>query len=272
MMRSLWTAASGMKAQQTSLDTIANNLANINTTGYKQERTEFQSLLYQTIQGRTTDHEGNPKPIPGQVGLGVKVSAVSTEFEQGKVTPSTGAFDFAIQGDGFFMVRMPDGTTGYTRNGNFLMAINSSGGVTLTTSDGYAVLSSDGNEISFDANTDTMKLSFDDHGRIFYKNAEGTVQNTGIRIGAAQFNNPAGLLKIGNSYFAESPSSGVVRIETQDAALEESVIKHKYLESSSVQAVDEMVDMIVTQRAYEMNSKAITASDEMLQQANNLRS
>ena len=124
MMRSLWTAASGMKAQQTSLDTIANNLANINTTGYKQERTEFQSLLYQTIQGRTTDTEGNPKPISAQVGLGVKVAAVSTEFGQGKLTPSTGAFDFAIQGDGFFMVQMPDGSIGYTRNGNFLMAVN----------------------------------------------------------------------------------------------------------------------------------------------------
>jgi len=272
MMRSLWTAASGMKAQQTSLDTIANNLANINTTGYKQERTEFQSLLYQTIQQRTTDHEGNPKPITAQVGLGVKVSAVSTEFEQGKVTPSTGAFDFAIQGDGFFMVMMPDGTTGYTRNGNFLMAINNNGGVTLTTADGYSVLDTEGNEITFDANTDTLKLSFDNYGRIFYENAQGVVQNTGIRIGAAQFNNPAGLLKIGNSYFAESSASGVARIEAQDAALQPSVIKHKYLESSSVQAVDEMVDMIVTQRAYEMNSKAITASDEMLQQANNLRS
>lgn len=272
MMRSLWTAASGMKAQQTSLDTIANNLANINTTGYKQERTEFQSLLYQTIQERTTDHEGNPKPISAQVGLGVKVAAVSTEFEQGKLTPSTGAFDFAIQGDGFFMVQMPDGTTAYTRNGNFVMAINSSGGVTLTTSDGYSVLDSEGNEISFDANTDTMKLSFDNYGRIFYENADGNVQDTGIRIGAAQFNNPSGLLKIGDSYFAESAASGAARIETQDAALQQSIIKHKYLEASSVQAVDEMVDMIVTQRAYEMNSKAITASDEMLQQANNLRS
>ena len=152
------------------------------------------------------------------------------------------------------------------------MAINNSGGVTLTTADGYSVLDTQGNEITFDANTDTMKLSFDNYGRIFYENAQGVVQDTGIRIGAAQFNNPAGLLKIGNSYFAESDASGVARIETQDAALRPSVIKHKYLESSSVQAVDEMVDMIVTQRAYEMNSKAITASDEMLQQANNLRS
>lgn len=272
MMRSLWTAASGMKAQQTSLDTISNNLANINTTGYKQERTEFQSLLYQTIQGRTTDNEGNPKPIGAQVGLGVKVAAVSTEFGQGKLTPSTGAFDFGIQGDGFFMVQMPDGSVGYTRNGNFLMAINDGGGVTLTTSEGYSVLDSNGREITFDANTDTLKLSFDTSGNIFYKNAEGTIQDLGIRIGTAQFNNPSGLLKTGDSYFAESAASGTARIEAQDAALKPSLIKHKYLEGSSVEAVDEMVDMIVTQRAYEMNSKAIIASDEMLQQANNLRS
>lgn len=271
MMRSLWTAASGMKAQQTSLDTISNNLANINTTGYKQERTEFQSLLYQTIQGRTTDNEGNPKPISAQVGLGVKVAAVSTEFGQGKLTPSTGAFDFAIQGDGFFMVQMPDGSVGYTRNGNFLMAINGSGGVTLTTSEGYSVLDSNGREITFDANTDTLKLSL-----ILPVISSIQIQMEQARIwesvGAAQFNNPSGLLKIGDSYFAESAASGTARIEAQDDALKPSLIKHKYLEGSSVEAVDEMVDMIVTQRAYEMNSKAIIASDEMLQQANNLRS
>lgn len=272
MMRALWTAASGMKSQQTSMDTISNNLANINTTGYKKERTEFQSLLYQTIQEKTTDNEGNPKPIGAQVGLGVKVAAISTEFEQGKLTASTGDFDFGIQGNGFFMVEMPDGTTGYTRNGNFLMAINSDGGVTLTTSNGYAVLDSNGNPITFDSSTDTTKLSFDEYGNIFLKDNTGVVHSTGIRIGAAQFNNPSGLTKIGDSYFAVSPASGEARIEGQDASLQVSVIKNGYLEASSVEAVDEMVDMIVTQRAYEMNSKAITASDEMLQQANNLRS
>lgn len=272
MMRALWTAASGMKSQQTSLDNLSNNLANINTTGYKKERIEFQSLLYQTIQEQTTDHEGNPKPIGAQVGLGVKVAAISTEFEQGKLTASSGDFDFGIQGNGFFMIQMPDGTTAYTRNGNFLMAINSDGGLTLTTSDGYAVLDSTGKPITFDANTDATRLTFDNYGNIFYKNAQGVTQSTGITIGAAQFNNPSGLLKIGNSYFSETAASGAARIEGQDAALVRSVIKNGYLEASSVEAVDEMVDMIVTQRAYEMNSKAIQASDEMLQQANNLRS
>lgn len=272
MMRALWTAASGMKSQQTSLDNISNNLANINTTGYKKERLEFQSLLYQTLQGRTTDHEGNPKPIGAQVGLGVKVAAISTEFHQGIPEESSGDFDFFIEGDGLFMISMPDGSTAYTRNGHFIMAVNSAGGLTLTTTDGYAVLDSNGGPITFGAGVDATKLSFDNYGNVFYTDANGTPSNLGIRIGLAQFNNPSGLIKIGDSYFVESDASGVPRIEGQDPVLKQSKIKNGYLEASSVQAVDEMVDMIVTQRAYEMNSKAIQASDEMLQQANNLRS
>ncbi len=271
-MRSLWTAASGMKSQQTSMDNIANNLANINTTGFKEGRIEFQSLLYQTLQARTTDHEGEPKPTSAQIGLGVRIAAISTEFYQGKLTASSGAFDFAIQGDGFFMVEMPDGSVGYTRKGNFVMAINEGGGVTLTTSEGYPVLDTQGNEISFDSTINVSNLIFGNYGNIYYKNAESQTENLGIRIGTAQFSNPSGLLKIGDSFFAESAASGTARIEAESQELTPSVIKHKYLESSAVQAVDEMVDMIVTQRAYEMNSKAIQASDEMLQQANNLRS
>lgn len=271
MMRSLWTAASGMKAQQTAMDNLSNNLANINTTGYKKERLEFQSLLYQTIQKKTTDNEGNPKPIGAQVGLGVKVAAISTEFEQGELTHTEGDFDFAIQGNGFFMIQMPDGSTAYTRNGHFTMAVNGTG-YQLSTAEGYAVLDSEGNPITFDGTTDVTKLSFDNYGRIMLRGADNNPHLTGVTIGAAQFNNPAGLNKIGDSYFQATAASGDARIEGQDTAMSRSVIKNKYLEASSVQAVDEMVDMIVTQRAYEMNSKAITASDEMLQQANNLRS
>lgn len=271
MMRSLWTAASGMKAQQTSMDNLSNNLANINTTGYKKNRIEFQSLLYQTIQNKTVDTEGNPKPVGAQVGLGVKVAAITTEFTQGELTASEGDFDFGIQGKGFFMIQMPDGSTGYTRNGNFIMAIDTDG-LTLTTSNGYAVLDINGQPIKFSADTDTSKLLFDNYGNIFLKDARGNAQRTGIRIGAAQFNNPSGLTKIGDNYFQVSPASGEARIEGLDDALSVSVIKNGYLEASEVKAVDEMVDMIITQRAYEMNSKAIQASDEMLQQANNLRS
>lgn len=271
MMRSLWTAASGMKTQQTSMDNISNNLSNINTVGYKKETIEFKSLLYQTIQDKTTDTQGNEKPIGAQVGLGVRVGGISTSFQQGTAMASDGDFDFLIQGRGMFMIEMPDGSTAYTRNGHFLMSVNSSGGLTLTNSEGYAVLDVQGNPIQFDADIDVSKLSFDNYGNIQYTDEAGNPQALGITIGVAQFNNPSGLEKLGDNLYAESEASGTARIEGQDTGLTRSTIKNGYLEASSVQAVDEMVDMIVTQRAYEMNSKAITASDEMLQQANNLR-
>ncbi len=270
-MRSLWTAATGMKAQQTSLDTISNNLANINTTGYKKETAEFQSLLYQTIQERTTYTDGTEKPTGAQVGLGVKVSAISSSFTNGPMLESDGDFDFAINGDGFFMVQMPDGTTGYTRNGNFIMAVDTNG-MTLTTADGYAVLDATGNPLTFEGDIDATKLYFDNYGNIGYIGADGNAAPLNRAIGMAQFNNPSGLDKVGDSYYSESVASGAARIEGIDGNLNRSVVKNGYLEGSSVQAVDEMVDMIVTQRAYEMNSKIIIASDEMLQQANNLRS
>jgi flagellar basal-body rod protein FlgG len=272
MMRALWTAASGMKAQQTSMDTLSNNLANINTTGYKKETTRFQSLLYQNIQKKTTDTEGNAKPVGAQVGLGVKVGAISTQFSQGTFTTTDEDFDFAIEGNGFFMIEKPDGSVCYTRNGHFNLSANTSGGWSLTTEDGYSVLDSDGNPITFDADVDANKLSFDSYGGIGYIGDDGNAVPLGISIGAVQFNNPNGLEKSGDSYFIATDASGEARVEGQDTALKRSLIKNGYLEASNVQAVDEMVDMIVTQRAYEMNSKAITASDEMLQQANNLRS
>lgn len=272
MMRSLWTAASGMKAQQISLDTISNNLANINTTGYKKETTEFQSLLYQTVQERTHDTNIIEKPIGAQVGLGVRVSAITTVYNgDGELIASDGDFDFGINGDGFFMVEMPDGSMSYTRNGHFIMAVDTNG-MTLTTADGYPVLDTNGNHITFDMNFDLTTLYFDNFGNIFARGEDGNPVSLNISIGMTQFNNPSGLTKIGDSYLAESAASGAPRVEGIDPALDRSIVKHKYLEHSSVQAVDEMVDMIVTQRAYEMNSKAIQASDEMLQQANNLRS
>ncbi len=272
MMRSLWTAASGMKAQQISLDTISNNLANINTTGYKKETTGFQSLLYQTVQKETKDTNGDEKPIGAQVGLGVRVSAISTSYNgDGELIASDGDFDFGINGDGFFMVEMPDGSTSYTRNGHFIMAVDTNG-MTLTTADGYPVLDTNSNHITFDMDFDINTLYFDNYGNIFARGADNNPVSLNISIGMTQFNNPSGLNKIGDSYLEESVASGAPRVERLDPVLRQSIVKHKYLEHSSVQAVDEMVDMIVTQRAYEMNSKAIQASDEMLQQANNLRS
>lgn len=270
MVRSLWTAASGMISQQTSLDTISNNLANINTTGFKKETAQFKTLLYQTIQEKATDNEGNPKPLGIQAGLGVRNSAIVSKFSQGNLNATENDFDFAIEGRGFFMVAMPDGSVGYTRNGAFNMAVGMNG-LTLATAEGYPVLDSTGAPIVLEEGYNAADLEIDDYGNLAYPDETGTAKPMGIKIGLAQFNNPAGLIKTSGSILKESDASGMVRLEAEDTALVASKIRRKYLEGSNVQAVNEMVDLIVTQRAYEMNSKAITASDEMLQQANNLR-
>lgn len=272
MVRALWTGASGMRAQQTSLDNIANNLANVNTSGYKKQTTEFSSLLYQKLQRKVTDHNGDPKPVIGQVGSGVRVSGLSSIFTQGIMQETGNDYDMAIEGNGFFRVQTLDGTTAYTRNGSFKMNIID-GGVMLSTSEGYPVLDTEGTPISFSTDAyDISKLAIDDFGQFMYPDETGAVQYVGIQIGLAQFNNPAGLEKLSGSLFRETVNSGTPRLEAEDSMLKTSKIHSKYLEGSNVQTVDEVVNLIVTQRAYEMNSKVITASDEMMQQANNLRS
>ena len=270
MMRSLWTAASGMIGQQTSLDVVANNLSNINTTGYKTQQTNFKSLIYQNLQRKSTTPTGEPKPVGAQVGLGVRVGAISSDFRQGAFGESHGQFDFAIQGEGFFSVQMTDGTIGYTRNGHFVMAVDNDGGTTLTDSDGNPVLDSAGNHIHLEEGYRTDLVQIDMDGQLTYVNDEGNRYNLGIQVGLSTFPNPGGLEKIAGSNYAETDASGEPTTYTPYAL--GSKIKSGYLEMSNVNAADEMVNMIITQRAYEMNAKAITASDEMLQQANNLRS
>lgn len=271
MVRSLWSAATGMIAQQTNIDTIANNLANVNTTGYKTERADFKSLLYQTLQTRTTTANGDSKPVGAQVGLGVRNSSISSIFGQGAFQDSESTTDFAISGKGFFAVMGDDGNTYYTRNGNFFLSTNDAGGLTLCTSDGYPVLSTTGREIRFNRNYTASNLTVSEDGEFYYPDGDGNPQSLGITIGLYQFNNPTGLDKIGGSYFAQSTASGEAINESRSNNVEKSTIVQGYLERSNVQVVDEMVNMIVAQRAYEMNSKAITTSDEMLQQANNLK-
>lgn len=270
MMRSLWTAASGMISQQTNVDTISNNLANINTTGYKKENAEFKSLLYQTIQEKSYDNNGDPKPYGIQVGLGVRSSAIVSQYTQGPLLETGNDFDLAISGNGFFTVMTPTGDTAYTRSGSFHIATGVAGS-TLSNSDGYPVLDTTGQPIVLEDSIDASEVSVTDNGEIFYKDATGTSVSTGIQIGVVQFNNPAGIQKMSDSLLKETDASGVARMEATDATVKKSVIKQGYLESSNVQAVDEMVNLIVAQRAYEMNSKIITASDEMMKQANNLR-
>ena len=269
MMRSLWTAASGMIGQQTNLDVIANNLSNISSTGYKTQSADFKSLIYQTLQRRSTTTTGEAKPVGAQVGLGTRVASISSDFTQGNLLASNGEFDFGIQGEGFFMVRMNDGSTAYTRNGHFIMAVTGDG-LALTDSEGNPVLDTAGNPITLPATYRSSLIQVDQYGNMGYPDANNNIQYIGIQIGLARFPNAGGLDKISASNYAQSEASGVATLHTaQDLG---SKIKSGYLEGSNVQAADEMVNMIIAQRAYEMNSKAIKASDEMLQQANNLRS
>jgi len=270
MMRSLWTAASGMISQQTNVDTISNNLANINTTGYKKESVEFKSLLYQTIQGKSTDNNGDLKPVGVQVGLGVRNSAITSQYSQGSTLETGNDYDFAIEGNGFFMMKMQDGSTAYTRNGSFTLAVGTNG-VTIANSDGNVLLDTKGEPVVINKTYETSDITIDETGNLCYPNKAGVAVPIGIQIGLAQFNNPSGLQKMSNSLLKATDASGGARIESTDAALKKSKMRQGYLEGSNVQAVDEIVNLIVAQRAYEMNSKVITAADEMLQQANNLR-
>ncbi|MDF2908830.1 MAG: hypothetical protein K0R34_4151, partial [Herbinix sp.] len=244
--------------------------ANINTTGYKKEAAEFKSLLYQTIQEQSNDNNGDAKPYGIQVGLGVRNSAISSQYTQGTLTETGNDFDLALEGSGFFMVQTQDGGTAYTRNGSFLLSVGPNG-VTLANSDGNPVLDTEMQPIVIEEQYTATEITINDQGELCYPDETGSAVPIGIKIGVAQFNNPSGLDKGSNSLLKESAASGTARLEATDMALTQSRIRQGYLENSNVQAVDEMVNLIVAQRAYEMNSKIITASDEMLQQANNLR-
>lgn len=279
MMRSLWTAASGMLAQQTNLDTISNNLANVNTTGYKKDTAEFKSLLYQTLQSTSTNNAGENKPVPAQVGLGTRTSAITTVYTQGALQDTDINTYMAIEGDGFFKVRDKDGNICYTRDGSFGLQ-PTEGGSMLCTAEGYPVLDQNNNPIIIPSQYGTEDVTIDTEGNIFVSQADGTKvaltgnlngQTYNKKIGLVQFNNPAGLSSVGGNMYQETVASGAPLEESQNAGLAQSKIHQGYIEMSNVQVADEMVNMIVAQRAYEMNSKAIKAADEMLQQANNLR-
>ncbi len=272
MVRSLWTAATGMIAQQVNVDTIANNLANVNTTGYKTEVNEFKSLLYQTLQTRTTTANVAQKPIGAQVGLGVRNASITSQFTNGALLESENTTSFAIQGKGFFAVRGNDGQTYYTRNGDFNFNLNAGGGLALSNSDGFPVLNAQGQPIVLNGDYVATRVTVDADGNIMYPDAQNNPQPiAGMQIGLTQFQNPKGLTKVGDSLYSVSIASGQPMNEATNANLEKSVVRQGYLEGSNVQVADEMVNLIVAQRAYELNSKAITTTDEMMQTANSLK-
>lgn len=271
MVRSLYSAASGMIAQQTNVDVISHNLSNVNTVGYKGQSASFKTLLYQDLQARTTTANGEFKPVSAQVGLGTRVSSITSHYTQGSAMETESNTDFLINGDGFFAIQNLDGETVYTRNGNFYFAIDAQG-VALCTSDGYPVLSSDGVPMVFTSDYNPLKITFDGDGNACYPDEAGNPQPIGgMQIALFQFTNPSGLEKIGDNYLRATDASGVPLNEAYDDISKKSSLKSKYLEASNVNVATEMVNLIIAQRAYELCSKAITTSDTMMEQANNLK-
>ncbi len=263
MMRSLWTAASGMVGQQFNIDTIANNLSNVNTTGFKQNRPDFEDLLYQTVRtAGTPATEQTLVPVGVQVGHGVKVGATQKIFTQGNLQETNNVSDIAIEGEGFFRVLLYDGSYGYTRDGAFKIDSNGQ----FVTHQGYRLMP----ELVMPEGFIRDAITVTQDGRV---TAKLPGLDDPIDVGQLEiyrFVNPAGLQAVGENMFKVTAASGDP-IAGQPGFDGMGRTLHKFLETSNVDVVREMVDMIVAQRAYEMSSKAIQTSDTMLGIANNLK-
>ncbi len=255
----LYSSATGMQAQQLNLDTIANNLANVNTTGFKKSKIEFQDLLYQQSRPAGADSgAGNEVPAGLQVGAGSRVVSTAKIFTQGTLAQTGERLDVAIQGDGFYEVQRPDGTSAYTRDGSF--KINSTGQV--VTNDGLPVLS--GFQPIPPGATD---ITISQSGDVSVRTATGT---TSFKIQLVRFANATGLESAGGNLFLETAASGTPELGNPGEQGYGRTVQG-FLEGSNVNVVGEMVNMIIAQRAYEINSKAIQTSDTMLQEVNNLK-
>jgi flagellar basal-body rod protein FlgG len=254
-MRALAIAATGMDAQQTNLEVIANNIANINTTGFKRSRAEFTDLLYQTEKAQGVANRANQSEVPegANIGLGVQTQAVRKLHIQGEITQTNNNLDMAIVGRGWFMVEGTDGETLYTRAGSF----NKDANGRLVTADGYGVLP----QITIP--TDAVDVTVSEDGIVTATMSDSTTQELG-QITLTNFVNDAGLKPLGDNLFAQTSSSGdPIVANPQEAGF--GYVKQGYLENSNVDAVKEITDLISAQRAYEMNSKVITTADEMAQ-------
>ncbi len=263
MIKSLNTGATGMKAQQTNMDTIAHNMANVTTTGFKKSRAEFEDLIYQTHKepGATTGNLSR-SPTGVQVGLGVKTSAITRDYMQGSTKLTKQPFDLEIQGKGFFMVQLPNGEVAYTRDGSF----KRDGDGVIKDSNGHILMPG----ITVPQDTTQIEIAGDGTVRVVQGyNDINDIQTIG-QIELATFINPAGLKSIGKNNFLPSRTSGQPQIGTPGQN-QTGMLAQGQLEQSNVNIVDEMVNMITAQRAYESNSKVIQASDQMLQYVNSLR-
>jgi flagellar basal-body rod protein FlgG len=251
-----------MQAQQLNVEVIANNIANMNTTGFKRQRAEFQDLLYQNVErmGVTSSEAGTIVPTGVQVGAGVKAGSVYRITEQGGVSQSGNAYDVAIQGEGYFIVQLPDGRDSYTRAGNF--SRNADGQV--VTEDGFIVAP------GISVPSDAIDISINREGIVQAIMADGSAPQDIGALELARFVNPAGLEAFGDNLFLETAASGTAN-RGQAGSVGFGTLMQRFLESSNVNAVTEISALITAQRAYEMNSKVITATDEMLRSASNLR-
>lgn len=260
MIRSLWISKTGLDAQQTQMDVIANNLANVSTSGFKRSRAVFEDLLYQTLrQPGAQSSQQTQLPSGLQIGTGVRPVATERIFTQGNLQQTGNDKDVAIQGAGFFQVLLPDGTTAYTRDGSF--QVDSQG--QLVTSSGFVV------QPAITIPADAQSLTVGRDGTISVLQAGSPLP---VQVGALQlatFINPAGLQGMGENLYVETAASGTANTNTPGSN-GAGLLTQGYVETSNVNVVEELVNMIQTQRAYEINSKAITTSDQMLQKLTQL--
>jgi flagellar basal-body rod protein FlgG len=260
MIRALWTAGTGMSVQQTNLDVIANNIANANTNGYKKSRADFQDLMYQTLRLQGAKSEsGNQVPTGIQIGHGAMLAAVQKVFLQGDFQQTSNELDVAIEGNGMIQITLPSGDKAYTRAG----ALKKDSQGRICTSDGYLI------EPNVTVPQNTTKLSIESDGTMTAQVDGGTSQQIG-KLDLYTFPNLTGLKSIGKSLFQETDASGAAISGTPGQAGFGTILQG-YLEMSNVNIMQEMINLIVGQRAYEINTKAIQAADEMLQMANNVK-
>ncbi|ABF85600.1 flagellar basal-body rod protein FlgG [Helicobacter pylori] len=261
MLRSLYSATSGMLAQQTHIDTTSNNIANVNTTGFKKSRADFNDLFYQAMQYAGTNTSNTTLSPDGmEVGLGVRPSAITKMFSQGSPKETENNLDVAITGKGFFQVQLPDGTTAYTRSGNFKLDEQGN----LVTSEGYLLIP----QITLPEDTTQVNIGVD--GTVSVTQGLQTTSNVIGQITLANFVNPAGLHSMGDNLFSITNASGDAIVGNPDSQ-GLGKLRQGFLELSNVRLVEEMTDLITAQRAYEANSKSIQTADAMLQTVNSLK-
>jgi flagellar basal-body rod protein FlgG len=260
MMRALWTAASGLGAEQMKMDVLANNLANVDTNGFKASRADFEDLLYEQLRrAGTVDQLGQQIPLGLEVGHGVRTADTTKNFTEGTISVTNNSLDLCINGQGFFQISMPDGSLRYTRDG----ALQMDGNGRIVTSDGYPL------EPAVTIPNTATGIAIGSTGQVQISLANGTNQVVG-QIQLANFLNPAGLESEGQNLYQATDAAGQITVGTPGTDTI-GTIQQGALEQSNVSVVTEMVNMITSQRSYESNTKVITAADTMLSEANNMR-